>query len=101
MGVKHRVDHGVYAFYGSSNPQLAEKTKFSEADAEAIKAILPRLFENDESSARPPGSMEVLKVLRWRHHCKAGQHSSAKVHRSITAPSLIRLHITREEVLAT
>ena len=101
MGVKHRVDHGVYAFYGSSNPQLAEKTKFSEADAEAIKAILPRLFENDESSARPAGSMEVLKVLRWRHHCKAGQHSSAKVHRSITAPSLIRLHITREEVLAT
>lgn len=84
MGMKHRVDHGVYAFYGSMNPQLAEKTKFSEADAEAIKAILPRLFENDESSARPAGSMEVLKVLWWRHNCKAGQHSAAKVHRSIT-----------------
>lgn len=83
MGMKHRVDHGVYAFYGSMNPQLAEKTKFSEADAEAIKAILPRLFENDESSARPAGSMEVLKVLWWRHNCKAGQHSAAKVHRSV------------------
>jgi CRISPR-associated protein Csd2 len=83
MGMKHRVDHGVYAFYGSMNPQLAEKTKFSEADAEAIKAVLPRLFENDESSVRPAGSMEVLKVLWWRHNNKAGQYSAAKVHRSI------------------
>lgn len=83
MGMKHRVDHGVYAFYGSMNPQLAEKTKFSEADAEAIKAVLPRLFENDESSARPAGSMEVLKVLWWRHNSKAGQYSAAKVHRSV------------------
>ena len=83
MGMKHRVDHGVYAFYGSMNPQLAEKTKFSEADTEAIKAVLPRLFENDESSARPAGSMEVLKVLWWRHNSKAGQYSAAKVHRSV------------------
>lgn len=83
MGMKHRVDHGVYAFYGSMNPQLAEKTRFSEGDAEAIKAVLPRLFENDESSARPAGSMEVLKVLWWRHNSKAGQYSAAKVHRSV------------------
>lgn len=83
MGMKHRVDRGVYVFYGSMNPQLAEKTKFSEDDAEAIKAVLPRLFENDESSARPAGSMEVLKVLWWRHNCKAGQYSSAKAHRSV------------------
>jgi len=83
MGMKHRVDRGVYVFYGSMNPQLAERTKFAEADAEAIKAVLPRLFENDESSARPAGSMEVLKVLWWRHNCKAGQYSAAKVHRSL------------------
>lgn len=25
MGTKHRVDHGIYVFYGSMNPQLAEK----------------------------------------------------------------------------
>lgn len=83
MGMKHRVDHGVYVFYGSMNPQLAEKTRFSETDAKAIKEVLPRLFENDESSARPAGSMEVLKVLWWRHNCKAGQYSAAKVHRSV------------------
>ncbi len=84
MGMKHRVDHGVYVFYGSMNPQLAERTGFNEADAEAIKRVLPKLFENDESSARPAGSMEVLNVVWWRHNCKAGQYSSAKVHRTLT-----------------
>jgi len=84
MGMKHRVDEGVYVFYGSMNPQLAERTGFTDADAEAIKSILPKLFENDASSARPDGSMEVLKVFWWRHNSKAGQYSSAKVHRSLT-----------------
>jgi len=84
MGMKHRVDHGVYVFFGSMNPQLAERTGFSNADAGAIKQVLPRLFENDASSARPEGSMEVLKVIWWQHNCKAGQYSSAKVHRTLS-----------------
>ncbi|MGE0820477.1 MAG: type I-C CRISPR-associated protein Cas7/Csd2 [Candidatus Binatia bacterium] len=84
MGMKHRVDHGVYTFFGSMNPQLAEKTGFSDADAEAIKQVLPKLFENDASSARPEGSMEVSKVIWWQHNCKAGQYSSAKVHRTLS-----------------
>lgn len=83
MGMKHRVDQGIYVFYGSMNPQLAVKTGFSDDDAEAIKQVLPRLFENDEAAARPAGSMEVLKVIWWKHNCKAGQYSSAKVHRSL------------------
>ncbi|MBI5041586.1 MAG: type I-C CRISPR-associated protein Cas7/Csd2 [Gammaproteobacteria bacterium] len=83
MGMKHRVDQGVYVFYGSMNPQLAEKTGFSDADATAIKQILPKLFENDEAAARPAGSMEVLKVIWWQHNCKAGNHSSAKIHRTL------------------
>jgi CRISPR-associated protein Csd2 len=80
MGMKHRVDGGIYVSYGSMNPQLAERTGFSDADAEKIKVLLPRLFENDASSARPDGSMEVLNVIWWRHESKAGQYSSAKVH---------------------
>lgn len=83
MGMKHRVDRGIYAFYGSMNPQLSVKTGFSDDDAAAIKAVLPRLFENDASSARPEGSMEVLKVVWWEHNCASGQASSAKVHRSL------------------
>lgn len=83
MGMKHRVDFGIYETYGSINPQLAERTGFAQADAEAIKQALPRLFENDTSSARPDGSMRVLKVIWWKHSSKAGQHSSAKVHDSL------------------
>lgn len=83
MGMKHRIDQGTYVFYGSMNPQLAERTGFSGEDAEAIKQVLPKLFENDASSARPEGSMEILKVIWWKHNSKAGQYSSAKVHRTL------------------
>ncbi len=84
MGMKHRVDQGIYVSFGSMNPQLAERTGFSDLDVDAIKQVLPKLFENDESSARPAGSMEVLKVIWWKHNCKAGQYSSAKVHRTLS-----------------
>jgi CRISPR-associated protein Csd2 len=81
MGMKHRVDHGVYVFYGSMNPQLATQTGFSDEDAKAIKEALRTLFRNDASSARPEGSMEVYKLYWWQHNSKIGQYSSAKVHR--------------------
>ncbi len=83
MGMKHRVDQGTYVTFGSMNPQLAERTGFSDTDAETIKSILPKLFENDASSARPEGSMEVIKVIWWKHKSKAGQYSSAKVHHTL------------------
>ena len=83
MGMKHRVDKGVYVTFGSMNPQLAERTGFSDDDASVIKEILPKMFENDASSARPEGSMAVEKVIWWEHNCKSGQYSSAKVHRSL------------------
>lgn len=80
MGMKHRIDHGVYVAFGAMSPQLAERTGFSDDDAEKIKAVLTKLFEGDASSARPEGSMEVVKLIWWEHNCKAGQYSSAKVH---------------------
>ena len=83
MGLKHTVPFGVYVFYGSINCQLAEKTGFSEEDAELIHEALKTLFENDSSSARPDGSMEICKVYWWKHSCKNGQYPSAKVHRSL------------------
>lgn len=83
MGSKNRVEFGLYVIKGSINHQLAEKTGFSEEDAELIKKALISLFENDASSARPDGTMEVRKVYWWRHNCPNGQYSSAKVHRSL------------------
>ncbi len=83
MGMKHRVDKAVYVTYGAMSPQLAERTGFTNEDADAIKKILPKLFEGDASSARPEGSMAVQKVIWWQHSSKSGQYSSAKVHQSL------------------
>jgi len=81
MGMKHRVDQGIYVTFGSINRQLAEKTNFTDDDAEILKNAILQLFENDESSARPAGSMEVLKVIWWTH--TDAVLPSAKVHRSL------------------
>ena len=83
MGTKHFVRFGLYEIKGSVNVQLAEKTGFSEEDAETLKNCLKTLFVNDASSARPDGSMEVIKVYWWKHNCKDGQYSSARVHRLV------------------
>lgn len=83
MGTKNRVDFGLYVVKGSINCQLAEKTGFSDEDAEKIKEALKTLFENDCSSARPEGSMEVCRGYWWKHNSKTPAVSTAKVHRSI------------------
>ena len=83
MGMKHRVDFGVYILKGSINVQLSEKTGFTEEDAEKIKEAIRTLFVNDSSSARPDGSMVMHKLYWWKHNCKIGQYSSHKVHNSI------------------
>ena len=83
MGMKHRIDFGLYVLKGSVNVQLAEKTGFSEEDAEKLKKALLTLFVNDASSARPDGSMQVHTLYWWKHNCAIGQYSAAKVHGSI------------------
>lgn len=83
MGTKHLVTNGVYVFSGSINPQLAEKTGFTDEDAQKILTALRSLFENDASSARPEGSMTVEKVYWWQHPSQSGKWPSAKVHRSV------------------
>lgn len=83
MGTKHRVSYGVYTTFGSINVQPASKTGFSAEDAEKLKEALLTLFCNDATSARPDGSMEVVKLIWWEHDCPNGQYSSAKVHRSL------------------
>ncbi len=84
-GMKHYVKFGLYEIKGSINVQLAEKTGFSDEDADVVKECLRTLFINDASAARPDGSMEVIKLYWWKHNCKDGQYSSAKVHRLVKA----------------
>ena len=97
MGLKHRVDHGLYVFYGSINVQLAQKTGFSESDAEILKESIKTLFQNDCSSARPDGSMDVEKLYWWNHNCPSGQYSSAKVHSSLKVKPLCNNPVNIED----
>lgn len=83
MGMKHRIEFGLYVVKGSINCQLAEKTGFSDEDAEKIKQALLTLFDNDSSAARPEGSMEVCRLYWWKHNSKTPAVSTAKVHRSL------------------
>ena len=83
MGMKHRVEFGLYLIKGSINCQLAEKTGFSDEDAEVIKETLKTLFDNDASSARPEGSMEVCRLYWWKHYEKMPSVTTAKIHQSL------------------
>ena len=89
MGMKHKVNSALYIVKGSINHQLAQKTGFSDEDAEKIKEALRTLIVNDSSSARPDGSMEVCRVYWWKHNCPMGQYSSAKVHRLVKVTAKI------------
>ena len=81
MGTKHRVGFAVYKVMGSVNVQLAEKTGFSQEDAEVLKEALKTLFENDASSARPEGSVEVCRMYWWQHDAKTPEISSGRIQR--------------------
>ncbi len=84
MGMKHFVRYGLYVIKGAINPELAEKTGFSDEDAEVLKECLATLFENDASSARPEGSM-VIEKLYWfeQNEEKTKKLPSREVHNSV------------------
>ncbi|MDO4265693.1 MAG: type I-C CRISPR-associated protein Cas7/Csd2 [Eubacteriales bacterium] len=90
MGTKHRIGYGVYKIMGSVNVQLAEKTGFSQEDAELLKEALRTLFENDASSARPEGSMEVCRMYWWQHKEKTPAISSGELQRGFHIKKIAR-----------
>lgn len=82
MGKSYIIQKGVYVAYGSIFPKLAEKTGFTEEDAELIKEALKTLFENDASFRRPSGSMSNT-LYWWKHKSKYGPCSSGKLFHSL------------------
>ncbi len=97
MGTKHRVGYAVYKVMGSVNVQMAEKTGFSQEDAEILKEALMTLFENDASSARPDGSMEVCKMYWWQHKEKTPPVSSGRIQRGFRLNPTVSRPKTFEE----
>ena len=84
MGTKAMVPFSIYKFNGSINTEQAARTGFSEEDAEQLKEALRTLFVNDSSSARPEGSMAVLKLVWWVHDSKLGKLPPYQLHAATT-----------------
>lgn len=79
MGMKQFIEHATYVFQGSISPTIAEKTGFTEEDAEFIKQALITIFENDQSAARPSGSMIIRNVYWFTHNNKIGNVSTSRI----------------------
>lgn len=62
-----KIDYGAYMFFGGITPVIAQKTGFSDEDAEKLKAAMLDMFQTDASIARPDGSMYV-PLLYWIKH---------------------------------
>ncbi len=84
MGMMHSVRYGVYILKGSINPILAKRTGLSETDVENIKQALRTLFENDESAARPAGSMNVEKLYWWEQEADNIRYPTKRIHDSVS-----------------
>lgn len=65
FGTRYTVDHGLYVIKGTVNPYFAERNRFTKEDWENVRQALINLCDNDESSARPAGSMAVRKAIFW------------------------------------
>lgn len=93
IGSKQYVDFGVYLIKGSINPYFAEKTGFSEDDAQNIKESIRTLFVNDASAARPEGSMTVRDIFWFTHPDELGKISSGKIFEMVQYDELTTLDV--------
>lgn len=81
MGRKKRIPFAVYITKGSISARLAEGGKgtgFSGADLKLLREAMETLFLNDESTARPIGSMIVQKGVFFTHTLKDGDEAVHK-----------------------
>lgn len=81
MGRKKRVPFAVYVAKGSVSARLAEGEKgtgFSGSDLQLLKDSTKTLFLNDESTARPIGSMIIQKGVFFTHTDKDGDEAVHK-----------------------
>ena len=81
MGRKKRVPFAVYVAKGSVSARLAEGDKgtgFSDEDLNLLKETMKTLFLNDESTARPIGSMIMQKGVFFTHKSKDGDEAVHK-----------------------
>ena len=91
MGRKYSVDYGLYVIKGSVNPFFAEKNGFTKEDWENCRQAIINLCENDESAARPAGTMAVKEAVFFEgdvtNNGLSRLFDSVKVERRTDAPA--------------
>lgn len=77
IGRKFIVPYGLYRMEGFLSAPLAEKTGFSEEDADLLWEALINMFEHDRSAAR--GKMGTRKLFVFRHEKRMGNAPAQKL----------------------
>lgn len=88
MGFKSSVEHGLYILRGSIIPGVAAKNGLTCTDCELLREALLHFPDNDCSSSRPAGSIEVRRLYWWEHPGKLGVCPPAIVFSSVIAEPL-------------
>ncbi len=84
MGRKFTVPYGLYRSYGFVNPFLAVQTGFGDEDLQLIWQALLNAFQFDQSAARPANSMNVCKLIVFKHDKPLGNAPSHKLFDRVT-----------------
>lgn len=82
MGRKFIVPYGLYRMEGFISAPLAEKSGFSEEDAELLWEALANMFEHDHSAAR--GKMGTRRLIVFRHEKRMGNALAQKLFDLVT-----------------
>lgn len=77
MGRKHIVPYGLYRMEGFISAPLAEKSGFTEGDADLLWQALAEMFEHDHSAAR--GKMSTRKLYVFKHEKPLGNAPAQKL----------------------
>ncbi|MBK1792483.1 type I-C CRISPR-associated protein Cas7/Csd2 [Persicirhabdus sediminis] len=95
MGRKFTVPYGLYKASGFINPFLAQQTGFSEDDLELLFTALENAFQFDQSAARPAGSMNVRKLVIFKHENALGKAPSAKLLEGVSVKKKDGIEVAR------
>ena len=89
-GYVNYVEHGLYLLKGSIIPGQAVRNGFTVGDGVLLREALLHMFDNDCSTMRPAGSMEVERLFWWEHPGMLGRYSPAEVFRSVSVEPLVK-----------
>ncbi len=88
MGGKfYRVPYALYVAHITVNPFILEKNGGTEDDVAKLTEALLHIFDNDESCARPAGSMNVEHLYYWEQEVPKVSDNSIQKSVQITVTS--------------